>query len=90
MRRPVSVTATLAADMLRRSFPQALITPWRGSDGADCNPVTVNHGIVHVSLRKDRGLWWAEASGRRDFKTIELFASSASEAAEKLKRELNK
>jgi hypothetical protein len=83
-------TARLAAEELRRAFPQSAPRPWRGSEGADARISTVNYGVVHVSLRKDRGLWWAEASGDNTFKPIEEFSSNAREAAGKLRAALLK
>lgn len=86
----ISYTSAIAAQQLKRVFPHSTPLPWRGNDGASADVVTLNYGVVRVSLRKGGGSWWAEASGGQQFKTIEQLASSAAEAADKIKAELLK
>lgn len=75
-----------AVQALKRTFPQMLAAPWRGGEGASGDCITVEHGIMKVSLYKGVKCWFADASGRAGVESLSETATSALEAAEKLKR----
>lgn len=77
-----------AARAIKSVFPQTIPLPWKGAEGAEASCPTVNHGVMKVCLYKNGGSWWAEASGRADATPLSEVASSALEAARKLKKAL--